>query len=196
MVSKVRYFQSSLYVIPVSFLFFVVNLLSFFFSILHCLGFLMLFFLVNSFLFFFIYPFYCFTAISPSFIFYSSFYSVLSHFFIIILLLLLVQFQFSFYSHPFFPSQLPLPQSLIIERLHSGARHHVILDFGSVVEITDIIIPSCSDLSSLSIDAWLEGEEKDAKRVAIVSDIGSCGCVLKDLHPPPVCQFVKVRHNM
>ena len=61
------------------------------------------------------------------------------------------------------------------------------------MEITDIIIPSCSDLSSLSIDAWQEGEEKDAKRVAIVSDIGTCGCVLKDLHPPPVCQFVKVR---
>ncbi|KAK3718781.1 hypothetical protein QZH41_014030 [Actinostola sp. cb2023] len=89
-------------------------------------------------------------------------------------------------------SQLPLPQALIIERLHSGARHHVVLDFGTAMELTDIIIPSRSDLSSLSIDVWFEGEEKDAQRIAIVSDIGSCDCVLKDLHPPPVCQFVKL----
>lgn len=91
-----------------------------------------------------------------------------------------------------FISQLPQPQALIIDRLHSGARHHVVLDFGSPMELTDIIISARSDLSSLSIDVWLEGEEKDAQRIAIVPDIGSCDCVLKDLHPPPVCQFVKV----
>ncbi|XP_048586023.1 baculoviral IAP repeat-containing protein 6 isoform X2 [Nematostella vectensis] len=89
-------------------------------------------------------------------------------------------------------SQLPTQQVLIIERLHSGARHHVILDFGSVVELTDIIVPQCTDLSSLSIDVWTEGEEMDAQRIAIVSDIGSCDCVLKDLLPSPVCQYLKL----
>ena len=80
-----------------------------------------------------------------------------------------------------------------MERLHSGARHHVVLDFGCVVQLTDIMIPSCAELSSLSVDVWIHGEELDAQRIAVVPDIGVVNCVLKDLLPPPLCQYVKVR---
>ena len=89
--------------------------------------------------------------------------------------------------------QLPQAQMLVMERLHSGARHHVVLDFGCIVQLTDILIPSCAELSSLSIDVWIRGEEQDAQRIAVVPDIDLVNCVLKDLLPPPLCQYVKVR---
>ncbi len=47
--------------------------------------------------------------------------------------------------------QPPPPQVLVIERMHSGARRFVVLDFGKPVLLTDVIIPACGDLASLSI---------------------------------------------
>lgn len=80
---------------------------------------------------------------------------------------------------------------LVIDRLHAGARHHVILDFGCVVQLTDVLIPQCSDIMSLSVDVWTLWDDPDVQRVAVVSDINLCACVLKDLLPPPVCRYVK-----
>jgi baculoviral IAP repeat-containing protein 6 len=42
-----------------------------------------------------------------------------------------------------------------------GARRFVILDFGKPIVLTDVVIPACSDLASLSIDVWVQGEEID-----------------------------------
>ena len=91
----------------------------------------------------------------------------------------------------FFP-QLPHSQMLVIDRLHAGARHHVVIDFGCVVQLTDVLIPQCADIMSLSIDVWLVQDDPDAQRLAVLSDINLSACVLKDLLPPPVCRFVKV----
>lgn len=81
---------------------------------------------------------------------------------------------------------------LVIDRLHAGARHHVVLDFGCIVQLTDVLIPQCADIMSLSIDVWTVQDDPDAQRIAFLSDISLCACVLKDLLPPPVCRFVKV----
>lgn len=67
------------------------------------------------------------------------------------------------------------------------------LDFGQPVMLTDIIMPSCQDLASLSIDVWLHNEETDGQRLVITSDISHKALVLNDLMPPPVCRFLKVR---
>ena len=80
---------------------------------------------------------------------------------------------------------------LVIDRLHAGARHHVVLDFGCVVQLTDVLIPQCSDIMSLSVDVWTVWDDPDVQRVTVVSDINLCACVLKDLLPPPVCRYVK-----
>ena len=80
---------------------------------------------------------------------------------------------------------------LVIDRLHAGARHHVVLDFGCVVQLTDVLIPQCSDIMSLSVDVWTLWDDPDVQRIAVVSDINLCSCVLKDLLPPPVCRYVK-----
>lgn len=80
---------------------------------------------------------------------------------------------------------------LVIDRLHAGARHHVVLDFGCVVQLTDVLIPQCSDIMSLSVDIWTLWDGPDVQRIAVVSDINLCACVLKDLLPPPVCRYVK-----
>lgn len=76
--------------------------------------------------------------------------------------------------------------------MHSGARRFVILDFGSPILLTDLMIPSCSDLVSLSIDIWTKSEEMDGTRLIVAGDIGSKPLIVCDLQPPPVCRYLKV----
>ncbi|XP_032684948.1 baculoviral IAP repeat-containing protein 6 isoform X6 [Odontomachus brunneus] len=86
----------------------------------------------------------------------------------------------------------PPQQALVVERMHSGARRFVILDFGSPVLLTDLMIPSCSDLVSLSIDIWTKSEETDGTRLIVAGDIGSKPLIVCDLQPPPVCRYLKI----
>ncbi|KAK3576772.1 hypothetical protein CHS0354_014586 [Potamilus streckersoni] len=88
--------------------------------------------------------------------------------------------------------QPPTPQVLVVERMHSGARRFVILDFGKSILLTDVIIPACADLASLSIDVWVQQEEVDGQRLIVASDIGSRSLVMNDIMPPPVCRFLKL----
>lgn len=77
-------------------------------------------------------------------------------------------------------------------RLCTGARRFVTLDFGRPVLLTDALIPTCSDLASLSIDIWTLGEEVDGRRLVVATDISTHSLILHDLLPPPVCRFMKV----
>lgn len=86
----------------------------------------------------------------------------------------------------------PTQQTLVIERMHSGARRFVVLDFGTTVALTDLFIPACPDLVSLSIDYWVSTEETDGQRLVVASDIGSKSLVLSDLQPQPLCRYLKV----
>nr|KAG5700865.1 hypothetical protein BaRGS_012272 [Batillaria attramentaria] len=54
-----------------------------------------------------------------------------------------------------------------------SARRFVTLDFGKAVVLTDVVIPACGDLASLSIDVWVQGEEIDGQRLVVAADIGS-----------------------
>ena len=69
------------------------------------------------------------------------------------------------------------------------------LDFGKPVLLTDIIVPACGDLASLSIDTWVEGEEVDGQRLVVSTDIGIRSLVMNELMPPPVCRYLKVRNT-
>ncbi|CAH0552135.1 unnamed protein product [Brassicogethes aeneus] len=86
----------------------------------------------------------------------------------------------------------PAQQVMVVERMHSGARRHVTLDFGRPVLLTDVVIPSCADLVSVSVDIWMLGEEVDETRLAIASDIGTRNLLLNDLQPPPLCRYMKI----
>ncbi|XP_066597963.1 baculoviral IAP repeat-containing protein 6 isoform X2 [Prorops nasuta] len=86
----------------------------------------------------------------------------------------------------------PPHQALVVERMHSGARRFVILDFGSPILLTDLMIPSCSALVSLSIDIWTKSEESDGTRLIVSGDIGSKPLVICDLQPPPICRYLKI----
>ncbi|XP_061767077.1 baculoviral IAP repeat-containing protein 6 isoform X1 [Nerophis ophidion] len=88
--------------------------------------------------------------------------------------------------------QPPPHQSIIIERMHSGARRFVTLDFGRPVLLTDALIPTCSDLASLSIDIWTLDEEVDGRRLVVATDISTHSLILHDLLPPPTCRFMKI----
>lgn len=67
------------------------------------------------------------------------------------------------------------------------------LDFGRPILLTDILIPTCGDLASLSIDIWTLGEEVDGRRLVVATDISTHSLILHDLIPPPVCRFMKVK---
>lgn len=86
----------------------------------------------------------------------------------------------------------PPPQVIVVERMHSGARRFVTLDFGQPILLTDVMIPACHDVVSLSIDLWLKSEETGVLRLVVASDIGSKDLVLSDLQPPPLCRYMKV----
>ena len=49
----------------------------------------------------------------------------------------------------------------------TGARRFAVLDFGRLILMTDIYIPSCLDLASLSVDVWNQGEEQDGRWLAV-----------------------------
>ena len=74
-----------------------------------------------------------------------------------------------------------------------GARRFVILDFGKPIVLTDVVIPACSDLASLSIDVWVQGEEIDGQRFVVASDIGVRSLIMNDIIPTLVCRYLKVR---
>ncbi|XP_011349517.2 baculoviral IAP repeat-containing protein 6 isoform X2 [Ooceraea biroi] len=86
----------------------------------------------------------------------------------------------------------PPQQALVVERMHAGARRFVILDFGAPVLLTDLMIPSCNDLLSLSIDIWTKSEETDGTRLIVAGDIGNKPLTVCDLQPPPVCRYLKI----
>ena len=67
------------------------------------------------------------------------------------------------------------------------------LDFGKPVLLTDVVVPGCGDLQSLSIDIWSQGEDVDGQRLVVAGDIGIRSLVLSDLCPPPLCRYLKVR---
>ena len=88
---------------------------------------------------------------------------------------------------------MPAPSHILnVERMQSGARRCVILDLQGPCLLTDIIIPACSDLVSLAVDVWTKGEEEDAVRLVVATDIATKSLVLTDLQPPPLCKFIKV----
>ncbi|CAK1583350.1 unnamed protein product [Parnassius mnemosyne] len=86
----------------------------------------------------------------------------------------------------------PPQHTLVVERMHSGARRYIVLDFGHTIRLTDIIIPSCSDLVTLCIDIWVVGEETDCVKLAFATDIASKHLVLTDIQPPPLCRYMKI----
>ena len=83
-----------------------------------------------------------------------------------------------------------MPNGMIF--LIPGARRFVVLDFGKPILLTDLVIPACSDLASLSIDVWVHGEELDGQRLVVSSDIGIRSLIMNDMMPPQICRYLKV----
>ncbi|KAG5886808.1 hypothetical protein JTB14_031450 [Gonioctena quinquepunctata] len=87
---------------------------------------------------------------------------------------------------------VPPKQVIVVERMQSGARRHVTLDFGKPILLTDVFIPSCSDLVTVTVDIWLRGDEIDETRLVLAMDIGTRNLLLTDLQPPPLCRYMKI----
>ncbi|XP_012868979.1 PREDICTED: baculoviral IAP repeat-containing protein 6, partial [Dipodomys ordii] len=122
----------------------------------------------------------------------------------------LLQTRYGLYSSPFDPVLFDLEMSgssckniynsnigvqsdeIDLSDVLSGARRFVTLDFGRPILLTDVLIPTCGDLASLSIDIWTLGEEVDGRRLVVATDISTHSLILHDLIPPPVCRFMKI----
>lgn len=87
---------------------------------------------------------------------------------------------------------VPPKQIIVVDRMHSGARRQITLDFGYPILLTDLVMPACNDLASLTIDVWCFEEEEDCTRLAVSQDIGVKSLILSDLQPPPVCRYLKI----
>lgn len=86
----------------------------------------------------------------------------------------------------------PPKQMIVVDRMHSGARRFVTIDFGYPILLTDLVIPSCNDLTSMTIDVWCFDEDYDMVRLAVCQDISIKSLILSDLQPPPVCRYLKI----
>ncbi|XP_070142867.1 dual E2 ubiquitin-conjugating enzyme/E3 ubiquitin-protein ligase BIRC6 isoform X3 [Drosophila kikkawai] len=86
----------------------------------------------------------------------------------------------------------PPKQMIVIDRMHSGARRFVVLDFCQHILLTDLVIPACDELTSLTIDIWCFDEETDCTRLVQVNDIQTKTLVLSDIQPPPICRYLKL----
>ncbi|CAF2625088.1 unnamed protein product [Rotaria sp. Silwood2] len=86
---------------------------------------------------------------------------------------------------------LPLYQ-FIIDRLSGGGRSYFVLDFGQQVTLTDIIIPSCYELASLSLDFWSYGEHIDCQRLFSSTHISSQPFFLHDLQPAIIARYLRI----
>ncbi|CAF2055249.1 unnamed protein product [Rotaria magnacalcarata] len=86
---------------------------------------------------------------------------------------------------------LPLYQ-FIIDRLSSGSRSYFVLDFGKQVTLTDILIPSCHELASLSLDFWSHGEHIDCQRLFSSTHIATQPFFLHDLQPAIIARYIRI----
>ncbi|CAF1073577.1 unnamed protein product [Rotaria sp. Silwood1] len=86
---------------------------------------------------------------------------------------------------------LPLYQ-FIIDRLSGGGRSYFVLDFGQQVTLTDILIPSCHELASLSLDFWSYGEHIDCQRLFSSTHISNQPFFLHDLQPAIIARYIRI----
>ncbi|CAF1058543.1 unnamed protein product [Adineta ricciae] len=86
---------------------------------------------------------------------------------------------------------LPLYQ-FVIDRLSGGGRSHFVLDFGQQVTLTDILIPSCQELASLSLDFWTHGEHIDCQRLFSSTYISTQPFFLHDLQPAIIARYIRI----
>lgn len=83
--------------------------------------------------------------------------------------------------------------------MHSGAKRGVVLDFFHVVELTDIIIPSCKEISSLIVESWpAEAKKKPTVNtpgfvtVAVSLDITDHNFNLPNVSPPVITRYIRI----
>lgn len=61
------------------------------------------------------------------------------------------------------------------------------------VLLTDLFIPSVAEITAISIDVWLLGENVDGQRLLMSTDICRRSIAVQDLQPFMRIRFVKVK---
>ncbi|VDN50324.1 unnamed protein product [Dracunculus medinensis] len=106
--------------------------------------------------------------------------------------------QFSQSAVTVVPSDLLKPPPLLlllIEKMTSGARKFVVLDFGVPILLTDLIIPSTAEVASVTVDVWLLGESIDGQRLLYSSEISKKNVVLQDIAPFMLIRYLKLTYT-
>jgi len=90
----------------------------------------------------------------------------------------------------------PETMLLVVERMHAAAQHFAVIDFQRPVVLTDVLIPPCESLSSLSVYAWKEHQtENEAVHVVTYNEISEKILILTDIIPSIKCRYLKIVAN-
>jgi len=87
------------------------------------------------------------------------------------------------------------PKELVmqIDSLKSGMVYSAVIRFVQPVLLTDLSIPSTSNMASVTVDVWLHLQDQATPvRIAQSTEVKSKSVMLGMLSPPTPCQFVKV----
>jgi baculoviral IAP repeat-containing protein 6 len=76
--------------------------------------------------------------------------------------------------------------------MEPSSRHSVIIVFGFAVALTDIMIPPCNELASISIEIWTNKDQKDSRRLCVSTDTNENPILLNDLQPAPACRHLEL----
>ena len=79
--------------------------------------------------------------------------------------------------------------------MHVYSVHYAVLDFRTPVYITDIILPPCKALSSITLVGWLKGKghlQAGKTLIASSEEINKSALVISNLVQPIKLQFLEV----
>jgi hypothetical protein len=97
-------------------------------------------------------------------------------------------------SRTLFQSQQP--PTLSVERMTAGSKKFVVLDLLSPVLITDLIFPSCEYCNYITIDSWLQDENRESVRILSSDEISHKSIIVNSMNPPVLAQYIRITYTV
>lgn len=70
------------------------------------------------------------------------------------------------------------------------------IDFGTIVLLTDVLLPACEYTNSVQVETWCVSEHVDCVRLLYSNDIGNKSVALTDMQQPVLCRYARVTYTV
>uniref|UniRef100_A0A7M5TZX2 UBC core domain-containing protein n=2 Tax=Clytia hemisphaerica TaxID=252671 RepID=A0A7M5TZX2_9CNID len=88
---------------------------------------------------------------------------------------------------------IPNPCCLLVDKMHVYSVHYAIIDFKVPIYLTDLVIPPCKALSSITLTSWENDQDpEDGQVVASSEVINKHALVISNLVQPVKLRFLKI----